>query len=80
MDKDPKDMTVGEYLFKQCSESLLKEMAEANDYWASCDQFVNSVRERVVGTLSFKQRDWLLRIKEGLLDEAKKEGEMNVNK
>lgn len=74
MDRDPKDMTAGEYVFKQCSESLLKELADSSDYWSASYQFLNSVRERVVGTLTYKQRDWLLRIKEGLIEQAKKEG------
>lgn len=72
---DPKKLTVGEYLFKQCSESLLKEMAAHSDYWNSCDAFVNSNRMKLVGDLSYKQRDWLIRLKEGLLEEMKKVGE-----
>jgi hypothetical protein len=72
---DPKKLTVGEYLFSHCSESLLKEMAADSDYWASCDAFVNSNRMRHVGDLTYKQRDYLIRIKESLIEEMKKEGE-----
>lgn len=71
MEKDPKDMTVAEFLFTQCSKSLLSELAADDEYWTKCEKFVLENTHRVLDTLSFKQRDWLLKIKEGLLEQAK---------
>lgn len=71
MEKNPKDMTVAEFLFTQCSKSLLSELAADSDYWSKSEKFVQENTHRVLDTLSFKQRDWLLKIKEGLIEEAK---------
>lgn len=70
MDKDPKQQTVAQFLFAQCSESLLKELASDSDYWSNVENFVDNHREVIVGDLSFGQRDWLVKIKDGLITEA----------
>lgn len=72
MDKDPKQQTVAHFLFAQCSESLLKELAADQGYWHDVDKFVDNNRDRMVGDLSFSQRDWLLKIKDSLIEEAAK--------
>lgn len=71
MEKDPSSQTVAEFLFTQCSKSLLSELAADSDYWSKSEKFVLENTHRVVGELSFKQRDWLLKIKDGLIDAAK---------
>lgn len=70
MDKDPKEQTVAQFLFAQCSESLLKELAGESDYWENVDNFVDNNRDRVVGELSFGQRDWLIKIKDALIEKV----------
>lgn len=70
MDKDPKQQTVAQFLFAQCSESLLKELAGEQEYWSNVDNFVENNRDRMVGDLSFGQRDWLIKIKDRLIEET----------
>ena len=64
------DPTVEEYILKYCSESLFEELANKEPYWQQCHQFWNKNRERKVSSLSFKQKQWLAGIKEGLLKAA----------
>jgi hypothetical protein len=71
MEKDPSEQTVAEFLFTQCSKSLLSELAADSGYWSSCEKFVLENTHRVVGELSFKQRDLLIKIKDGLVEKAK---------
>ena len=71
MDKDPKQQTVADFLFAQCSQSLLKELAGDSDYWSNVDKFVDNNLNRLVGELSFSQRDWLIKIKDGLIEQAR---------
>jgi hypothetical protein len=57
---------------------MLMELAAVSGYWSSAYEMIGSVRERAMGTLPYKQRDWLVRIKEQLIEKAKKQGETDV--
>lgn len=64
------EMTVHEYLFGPCSESLLQELAEETDYWESALEFVSDNAETPLENLSARQRAWAIKIKDGLLEKA----------
>lgn len=61
--------TVDEFLFGPCARSLLSDMAMENEYWEKVEAFVEANRLKSIGELSQKQKDWLFRIKEGLLED-----------
>lgn len=64
------EQSIEEFLFGPCSMSLLEELSSENDYWESVKDFYDSNSEKIMGNLSPKQRAWILRIKEDLLDKA----------
>ena len=64
------ESTVSEYLFGPCSESLMNELALESQYWETVADFVNENSEEYVADLTFKQRQWLFKIKEDLLEKA----------
>lgn len=60
------DQTVDQYL-SATSASVLAEKAAESDYWAKCFDFIQENEDKPLRDLSYKQRDWLIKIKEGLL-------------
>lgn len=67
---DPKNLTVQQFVFKDASKTLLHELAAESEYWDRCKKFIDENIDKTVGSLSFKQRDWLIKIKESLIEEA----------
>lgn len=66
------DQTVAEYL-SGCSMALLSELAaDGSDYWSTVEEFIGEHEDRILASLTPKQRVWLIKIKEDLLDEAGK--------
>lgn len=61
------EQTVEEYL-ADTSESLLAEKAAESDYWAKCFDFIQENEDKPLHELSRKQKEWLFKIKEGLLE------------
>jgi len=47
-------------------ENHLSEKSFNSSYWGECFNFFNEVKNKKVDSLSFKQKDWLRRIKTGL--------------
>lgn len=68
------DKTVDEYLWDQCSRSLLEELVlGGNIYWKTVGDFVKKKADVKLKDLSKKQREWLVNIKHALIDEASKD-------
>jgi hypothetical protein len=68
MSDNPLQQTVEQYLFGPCSRGVLDEKALDSDYWDGVKDFIEEVENEKMSRLSFKQRDWLIKIKEGLLE------------
>lgn len=66
--EDLQNQTVTEYLFGPCSEGVLMDKAATSEYWAKVESFVDENEDKKLKELSFKQRDWLIKIKERLLE------------
>ena len=49
-----------------CMFALSKRGGSRADYWNTCCNFFEQVSERTVGSLSFKQVQWLERIEDSL--------------
>jgi len=64
--------TVNDFLFSEASESLLVELAQESEYWETVQSFIDERGEDHLDKLSFKQKQWLIKIKSGLVSEAKK--------
>jgi len=65
------EQTVFEFLFGPCSQGVLEELSSESDYWETVLDFVNENENQFVDDLTFKQRNWLIKIKEGLLEAAR---------
>jgi len=76
MTTDWAKQTVHTFLFKDpmesCSESLLEELGEDGIYWYKCRKFVKECGHFQLLHLSPGQMSWLYKIKDGLIEEAKK--------
>lgn len=68
MNTDMKKQTVAEYLFGPCSKSVLGEKADESDYWENANEFITRNMDTPIAMLTFKERNWLIQIKEGLLN------------
>lgn len=67
------EKTVKDFLFTDCSEGLLSELAaDGSDYWQKAEKFVNENLARKLNDLTQRQRGWVITIRDGLLDEAGK--------
>lgn len=67
-EESPSSQTVCEYLFGPCSEGVLAEKACESEYWRGVEEFIDDNEDKKLSELSYKQRDWLIKIKEGLLE------------
>lgn len=65
-------MTVEDYLSKSASLSLFKELADGSGYWVAAYEFFLENQLEQYEDLSFKQKNWLIRIKGDLIEEAKR--------
>lgn len=66
---DPNEQTVKEYLFGPCSEGVLADkVSDGSDYWSRVDEFISDNLYRPMQELSYAQRNWLIKIKEALLE------------
>lgn len=61
------NLTVEEYLFDYASEEELEERSQDSKYWTQVLQFVHDRRDTLLSELSFKQRNWLIKIREDLI-------------
>lgn len=69
---DIKKQTLSEFIFKDCSESLLYELSTSSDYWNKVDKFIVDNANTPLEKLTLKQREWAVKIKDGLIEEARK--------
>lgn len=69
---DVETTTVGDYIFDRCSQTFLAELSCTNEYWEKVSEFVLDNESQPISKLSFKQKQWLFRIKDDLLE---KQGE-----
>jgi len=60
-------MTVGEVL-KLEEEEIRDKRKEYGDYWDKSADFYKQVKDKDIKTLTQKQKDWLLKIREKLGD------------
>ena len=73
-----RQQTVVEFLFGKCSKILMHQLADdeeetkRGDYWLRVENFVENNKAKIIGTLTFDQQQWLIKIKDDLLDQAKK--------
>jgi hypothetical protein len=64
------EQTVEEYLFNECSEGVLSDLALESEYWGKALSFIEENKSERLGDLSFAQRNWLIKIKESLLEQT----------
>lgn len=69
---NPFEQTISDYLFGPCSASMLTQLAGESDYWASVDDFVTKNKMKTMAEMSAKQVQWLIRIRDDLMEEAAK--------
>ncbi len=65
---DFEHQTVDEYLFGPCSKGVLEERSSDSRYWETVFDFVSENLKTKISQLSPKQKMWLIKIKEGLLE------------
>ena len=47
---------------------ILYDKSRRNDYWAECENFYDKVKNRVVTSLSDREKNWLQKIEEACVD------------
>lgn len=65
-------MTVGQNLFKLASRYLLEELAMDSAYWTTALRFVVENEHTELDQLTEKQKKWLSKIQDDLIEEAGK--------
>ena len=64
-----KDITVSDYLFGPCSHGILCDKAMESEYWEKALNFVEENADTMLDELTFRQKKWLIKIKEDLLED-----------
>jgi hypothetical protein len=65
------EQTVSDFLFGPCSKQVLYELvSDGSEYWDKVENFILDNENVKLKALSFAQRSWILKIKDGLLEKA----------
>ena len=63
------EITVDEFLFGPCSRGVLDDkVSDGSEYWERAYNFIEENKDKYLGELSFPQRNWLIKIKDALLE------------
>lgn len=65
------EQTVSDFLFGPCSMQVLSDLAsDGSEYWEKVENFILENETIKLKDLTYAQRSWILKIKEGLLEKA----------
>lgn len=67
---DAPQQTVEQFLSGECSVGLLHELAVVSLYWKGALDFYEKNEKKEYKSLTFKERNWLIKIKNDLIEEG----------